>query len=74
MKAPPANVRYYDPSFLEKRVWVARLLTHFLMQLEATVIISIDESNFRSRVGSEYRWGYDHRKVLKRVRRSFRQQ
>ena len=38
-------VRYLDPTYNEKRLWVSRLLAQF--HKENAVIISIDESNFR---------------------------
>lgn len=38
-------VRYLDPTYNEKRLWVSRLLAQF--HKEDAVIISIDESNFR---------------------------
>lgn len=38
-------VRYLDPTYNEKRLWVSRLLAQF--HKEGAVIISIDESNFR---------------------------
>ena len=38
-------IRYLDPTYNEKRLWVSRLLAQF--HKENAVIISIDESNFR---------------------------
>ena len=40
-----ANVKYRDPLYNEKRLWVSRLLGQFL--IDGAIIISIDESNFR---------------------------
>ena len=47
-KLEKANVKYSDPSYNEKRLWVSKLLAQFLA--EEFVIISVDESNFRSDV------------------------
>ena len=44
------------------------------MQLEQTVIISIDESNFRSRVGQSYKWMFDESKVLRKMRAKYKQE
>jgi hypothetical protein len=73
MSSAPANARYCDPSFEEKRLWIARLLTHYLMELENTVIISIDESNFRSRLGPERRWRFDEARTMKQMRKRYAQ-
>ena len=40
-----AMVRYQDPTFDHKRLWVSRLLSQFL--LDGALIISIDESHIR---------------------------
>jgi hypothetical protein len=45
-KLNPGNYRYRDPTFNEKRLWVCRLLAHFI--LDGWLIVSIDESNLRS--------------------------
>jgi hypothetical protein len=44
-KLDKANTKYRDNSYNEKRLWVSRLVTRFLM--EDAVIICVDESNFR---------------------------
>lgn len=41
-----ANLKYRDPTFNEKRLWISRLLAQFMF--EDTLIVSVDESNFRS--------------------------
>jgi hypothetical protein len=41
-----ANTKYRDPEYNEKRLWVSRLMAQFLR--EDVIIISIDESNFKS--------------------------
>ena len=41
----PAMVRYQDPTFDNKRLWVSRLLAQFL--IDGALIISIDESHIR---------------------------
>ena len=40
-----AMIRYQDPTFDHKRLWVSRLLSQFL--LDGALIISIDESHIR---------------------------
>ena len=40
-----AMVRYQDPTFDNKRLWVSRLLAQFL--IDGALIISIDESHIR---------------------------
>jgi len=40
-----ANLKYRDPAYNEKRLWVSRLLAQF--SKEGAVIVSIDESNFK---------------------------
>ena len=47
--ASPALTRYLDPSYNPKRVWVSRLLAQFVH--EGALVISLDESNFRSDSG-----------------------
>jgi hypothetical protein len=47
-KLEKSNIKYSDPLYNEKRLWVSKLLTMFL--IEDAVIISVDESNFRSEV------------------------
>ena len=49
-------VRFLDPTYNEKRLWVSRLLAQFL--LEGDLIISIDESNFRSDSFSKRKWTF----------------
>ena len=57
----PASARYYDPTYNEKRLWSARLLSQFL--LEDAILISIDESNFRSSSHSKGKWTFVPGKV-----------
>jgi hypothetical protein len=54
--ASPAMVRFLDPTYNEKRLWVSRLLAQFI--LEDALIISIDESNFRSDSFSKRKWTF----------------
>jgi hypothetical protein len=56
-KASKANPKYRDPSFNEKRLWVSRLLGQFFA--EDAVIISVDESNFRSDYLAPKQWSFD---------------
>ena len=41
-----AKIKYMDPAYNDKRMWISRLLAQFLH--EGMVVISIDESGFRS--------------------------
>ena len=51
-----ANLKYKDPTYNEKRLWIARLLAQFLF--EDTVIISVDESHFRSDTLPGMQWQF----------------
>lgn len=64
-----ALIKYHDPTFNEKRLWVTRLLVQFLF--EQFMVISIDESNFRWDQLTKRQWQFDHRvisDVCKRMR------
>ncbi len=50
-------VRYLDPTYNEKRLWVSRLLAQF--HKENAVIISIDESNFRVDSFPKRKWALE---------------
>ena len=56
-KSQAANVKYRDPTFNERRLWVSKLLAQFLM--EDAVIISVDECNFRSDSLPNKQWGFN---------------
>jgi hypothetical protein len=56
-KSSKANPKYRDPTFNEKRLWVSRLLAQFFA--EDAVIISMDESNFRSDHLAAKQWTFD---------------
>lgn len=71
-KCYPANARYKDPIYDEKRLWISRLLSHMLM--ENTVIISIDESNFRSRMTNSCNWDFNSSIQKRRVRKMLEKQ
>jgi hypothetical protein len=58
-KAQAANLKYRDPTFNEKRLWISRLLAQFLY--EDAVVITVDESNFRSDQFPSKQWGFDQR-------------
>lgn len=62
-KADKANPKYRDPSFNEKRLWVSRLLAQFF--LEDALIISVDESNFRSDYLASKQWSFDQSVIQK---------
>ena len=40
------NLKYRDPTYNAKRIWISRLLAQFLQ--EQMIVISVDKSNFRS--------------------------
>jgi hypothetical protein len=40
--------KYLDSRFHERRLWVSRLLAHFFLNEKDLLIVSIDESSFRS--------------------------
>jgi hypothetical protein len=65
-KFGPANFKYGDPAFDEKRLWVTRLLAQFF--LEEVVLISVDESNFRSDVIPRTQWSFSPLLARKRLR------
>lgn len=51
-----AMVRYQDPTFDLKRLWVSRLLSQFI--LDGALIISIDESHIRHDSRKQYQWQF----------------
>jgi hypothetical protein len=53
-KLEKSNIKYSDPAYNEKRLWISKLLTMFMM--EDALIISVDESNFRSDVIMNKQW------------------
>jgi hypothetical protein len=50
----PAQFRYRDPYYDEKRLWASRLVTQ--LQLDGALIISIDESGFRGDAQLGHQW------------------
>ena len=61
-----ANVKYRDPLYNEKRLWVSRLLAQFL--IEDAVIISIDESNFRHDALPLKQWQFNQQSIAPKSR------
>lgn len=55
-KFKSANYKYRDPSFNEKRLWVSRILASFLYH--NAIIISLDESGFRSDTTKDMKWQF----------------
>lgn len=55
------TAKYYEGTYAEKRLWVSRLLTQFLH--DGAVIVSIDESNFKSELEKDWCWQFNHDKV-----------
>ena len=60
-----ANVKYRDPLYNEKRLWVSRLLGQFLY--EEAVIISVDESNFRHDALPQKQWQFNQRSIAPKL-------
>ena len=56
-KLNTANFKYRDPTYNEKRLWVSRMLAHFV--LEDYVVISIDETNFRNDSTHQRQWEFN---------------
>lgn len=56
-----ANFRYNDPTFNEKRLWISRLLAQFLF--EDALIITVDESHFRTDQVTAKQWQFQERLV-----------
>jgi hypothetical protein len=52
-----ANVKYSEVHYNEKRLWICRLLAQLL--LEDVIIISVDESNFRSEALPHLHWHFN---------------
>lgn len=48
------TAKYYESTYAEKRLWVSRLLTQFLH--DGAVIVSVDESNFKSELEKDWCW------------------
>jgi len=63
----PANYRYRDPYYDEKRLWVCRLVAQFLM--DGALVVSIDETHFRHDALKRRAWQFHPHKVdiLKRA-------
>ena len=61
-----ANVKYRDPLYNEKRLWVSRLLAQFL--IEDAVIVSIDESNFRHDALPLKQWQFNQQSIAPKSR------
>ena len=55
-KFKTASLKYRDPTFDQKRLWVCRLLSQFL--LDDALIISIDETGFRSDTTQHKKWQF----------------
>ena len=51
-----ALIRYKDPEFDEKRLWVCRILSQFIA--DGALVISIDESNFRHDNTKQHKWQF----------------
>jgi hypothetical protein len=52
-------IRYKDPTFDSKRLWVSRLLAQFIS--DNALIISIDESHLRHDSQKRYQWQFYRR-------------
>lgn len=56
-----ANLKYRDPAYNDKRLWVSRLLAQFIS--ENSIIVSIDESNFRHDAIPNRQWQFNQSKL-----------
>ena len=56
-----ANLKYRDPAYNEKRLWVSRLLAQFIT--EDAIIVSIDESNFKHDAVPKKQWQFNQSKL-----------
>jgi hypothetical protein len=56
-KLDKANTKYRDTDFNEKRLWVSRIMAQFIK--EETIIICIDESNFRHDTLPSKQWQFN---------------
>ena len=61
-----SKLKYKDPTYNEKRLWVSRLLAQFLF--EGVLIISIDESSFKSDVLNHKQWEFHPNLPKKRLK------
>ena len=61
-----ANPRYRDPTYNEKLLWVSRLLAQFF--LEDALVISVDESNFRSDTLPQRSWTFNQGDMFKKAK------
>ena len=55
------NLKYRDPTYNEKRLWVSRLLGQFIT--EGAIIVSIDESNFKHDALPNKQWQFNQRRM-----------
>lgn len=53
-KTDKSKLKYKDPTYNEKRLWVSKLLAQF--HFDNALIVSVDESNFRSQVLNGKQW------------------
>src|SRR5690242_5513851 len=61
-----ANLKYRDPTYDEKRLWISRLMAQFLH--DNLVIVCIDESNFRSECIPNKQWQFQGIRQVMRSR------
>lgn len=54
LKYDGAVARYRDPLFNERRIWLSRIMAQLLC--EDVLIVSIDETHFRSDIQMNKRW------------------
>ena len=57
-----ANLKYRDPTYNDKRQWISRLLAQFMLEtsgIDSAIIISLDESNFRSDSLPSKQWQFN---------------
>ena len=55
------TTKYFEGTYSEKRLWVSRLLAQFF--LDGAIIISVDESNFKSELTKNWCWQFNNPKM-----------
>ncbi|CDW90737.1 UNKNOWN [Stylonychia lemnae] len=61
-----ANLKYRDPTYNNKRLWISRLLGQFIH--DDFLIVSIDESNFRSDSLPSMQWEFNQASLRRKCK------
>ena len=62
-----ANLKYRDPTYNDKRLWISKLLAQFLK--DEAIVVSVDESNFRSDSLPSKQWQFNSNIGCKEAKR-----